>query len=87
MKIYHLFLNEVEYADKGRTVETRKETHLVETHRTFEGARNSATSAGFNMSNLKKNVLSDEITSWPGYIREKGLRDEWMEIVEDTLMD
>lgn len=87
MKIYHLFLNEVEYADKGRMVKTREETHLIETHKTFDGAHKSATSKGFNMSNLKGEVLSDEITSWPGYISEKGLVDEWMEIVEDTLMD
>lgn len=87
MKIYILFLNEVEYLDETRTEVKFKRANAVEVHRTFDGARNSAESFGFNMNHLVKNELGHGIISWPGYVKEQGLRDEWMEIVEDDLMD
>ena len=87
MKIYILFENEIEWTDKTRRVAKFKQTHTVEVHRTFDGARKAATEFGFNMSNLQGKELGHGIISWPGYVKEQGLRDKWMEIVEDTLMD
>lgn len=87
MKIYILFLDKTEYTDKSRKVVKSTSHDIVEVHRTFDGARNAATSYGFNMNDLKANDMGYGIISWPGYIKENGPIDEWMEIVEDELMD
>lgn len=88
MKIYHLFFDEEEFSDETRTTTIRKKATFVGTHRTFEGAIKEATDWGYDMSNLRKEVVKrHEIISWSGVIKENGLIDEWIEIVETDLLD
>ena len=88
MKIYHLFFDEEEFSDETRATTIRKEASLGGTHRTFEGAVKEATDLGYNMSYLHKEVVKPhEIVSWTGVIKENGLIDEWIEIVETDLLD